>query len=548
MKKTTCILVCSILSLSAYSQKTLSTDYAYTVSEPYRVIDADSKWYFSHGNGILTLKFDGKETYIQTFDANKPEFKTEKKYEKYFPKNYVLESIKEINDKFYVFFSSWDGDNDKEQLFSQEVDFAKGEFTGSPKLMFQVDGKVSGSYSGRMMDFNVVDKFQILPSFDKKNFLVKYRRKPEVKNDKKSFDIIGLYAYDGNLNKLSNKEITMPYTERRMDNLDYQIDNKGNLYMLSKIYHDDSNDDKKNRKDEEANYHVELFTVKTGSDNLNITKIDNKDKFISGLWIFDSPTGGLIAGGYYNNGKGKNFSKNCDGIMTFKMKEDGTISDQFYYEIPLELINQYESEKTKKKNDKKEEKGEGAKVTDLKLKNLEVRKDGSVLLVGEQDFVIAHTSTMMSAGGGMSTRTYYTYHYNDIIVTKIKPDGKLAWMKKVPKQQVGSKGQGGMSYKFFNNASDDFLVFLDNVKNIDLPDDKQPALHSDGQGGYLTAVKMNDNTGDYKKGSILNAREVEDFKLYQFSTDRVIKTSETTFVLEAYKKKKEDVMIKVTLK
>ena len=102
--------------------------------------------------------------------------RTEKKYEKYFPKNYVLESIKEINDKFYVFFSSWDGDNDKEQLFSQEVDFAKGEFTGSPKLMFQVDGKVSGSYSGRMMDFNVVDKFQILPSFDKKNFLVKYRR------------------------------------------------------------------------------------------------------------------------------------------------------------------------------------------------------------------------------------------------------------------------------------------------------------------------------------------------------------------------------------
>lgn len=548
MKKIINILVCSILFLNVYAQKTLSTDYSYKVSEPYRVIDADSKWYFSQGNGIFTLKFDGKDTYIQTFDADKPEFKTEKKYEKYFPKNYVLESIQEINNKFYIFFSSWDGDNDKEQLFSQEIDFTKGEFTGSPKLMFQVDGKVSGSYSGRVMDFNVIDKFQILPAFDKKNFLVKYRRKPEVKNDKKSFDIIGLYAYDGNLNKLSNKEITMPYTERRMDNLDYQIDNNGNLYMLTKIYHDDSNDDKKKKKDEEANYHVELFTVKMGSDKMNITKIDNKDKFISGLWIFDSPTGGLIAGGYYNNGKGKNFSKNCDGIMTFKMKEDGTISDQFYYEIPLELINQYESEKTQKKNNKIEEKGEGAKITDLILKNLQVRNDGSILIIGEQDFFIVHTSTSMGMGGAMSTRTYYTYHYNDIIVTKINPDGKLAWMKKVPKQQQGTKGKGGMSYKFFNNASDDFLVFLDNVKNIDLPDNLQPALHSDGKGGYLTAVKINDKTGDYKKGSILNAREIEDFKLYQFSTDRIIKTSETTFALEAYKKKKEDVMIKITLK
>ena len=92
------------------------------------------------------------------------------------------------------------------------------------------------------------------------------------------------------------------------------------------------------------------------------------------------------------------------------------------------------------------------------------------------------------------------------------------------------------------------MVFLDNVKNIDLPIDKTPALHSDGQGGYLTAVKIADSDGSLTKSSILNGRDIEDFQMHQFSVNRVFKTSENSFMLEVYKKKKEDIMIKVVLK
>lgn len=543
MRKLVCFFMLAA-TLGSFAQKNLSNAYSYVSSEPYRVVDAEEKWYLSDEKGsVMTVKFDGKEIFIQRFDGSKPIFLGEKKYEGFLPKHYVVENVKRLNGKYYVFYSLWDGDNDKEQLFAIEIDAVKGEFLGAPQLMMQVDGKVTGSYSGRMMDFDVRDKFNIITSYDKKALMVKYRRKPEVKNDKKSFDIIGLGSFDANLKKIAVKEVTMPYTERRMNNLDFQIDSKANLYMLTKVFHDDSNDDKKSKKDTEANYHVELFTIKAGTDKINISKLENKDKFITSLWIFDSPaTNSLIAGGYYSNGKGKDFSSNCDGVMTFKMKDDGAISDEYYYEIPLETLNEFESGKTKRKNERKEEKGEGAKFTNLTLRDLKVQPDGSVALVGEQYLVEAHTYVSNSG-----TRTTYTYHYNDILVTKINPDGKLAWMRKIPKQQVGSKGQGGMSYKFFNTANEYFLVFLDNVKNIDLPIDKTPATHSDGKGGYLTGVRMSAADGSYTKGSILNAREVDDFKLYQFSTDRIIKTSENSFVLEAYKKSKEDVMIKVVL-
>ena len=544
MKKIICILTMAI-ALGSFAQKKLSTDYSYTVSEPYKVVDAEEKFYLSdEQGGVLTIKFDGKEIYIQRFDGNKPGLLREKKYESFLPKHYVVEDVKKLGNKYYVFYSLWDGDNDKEQLFAAEVDFDKAEFSGAPQLMMKVDGKVTGNYSGRMMDFDIRNKFDVMTSYDKKAILVKYRKKPEVKNDKKSFDIIGLGSFDGNLKKTATNEITMPYTERRMNNLDYQIDSKGNLYMLTKVFHDDSNDDKKSKKDTVANYHIELFTIKSGSDKMNTTKLENKDKFINSLFIFDLPSStSLIAGGYYSNGKGKNFMDNSDGVMTFKIKEDGTVFDQFNYDIPLEIINEYESEKSIKKNKRKEEKGEGAKLTGLRLNDLEAQKDGSLVLVGEQFKIVSRTYT-----SNTGTKTVYNYYYEDILVTKINPDGNLGWMSKVPKKQIGAKGQGGMSYKFFSTPAEYYLVFLDNVKNIDLPKDKAPEVHSDGKGGYLTGVRLSAVDGTYKKGSILNAREVDDFKLHQFSTNRIIKTSDSSFIVEAYKKSKEDIMVKVVLK
>jgi len=91
-------------------------------------------------------------------------------------------------------------------------------------------------------------------------------------------------------------------------------------------------------------------------------------------------------------------------------------------------------------------------------------------------------------------------------------------MKKITKNQRGTKGKGGMSYKYFNANNNHYIVFLDNVKNIDLPIDKEPKQHTDGQGGYLTTVKISDADGELKKETILNAREVEDFEIYQYAT------------------------------
>ena len=120
-------------------------------------------------------------------------------------------------------------------------------------------------------------------------------------------------------------------------------------------------------------------------------------------------------------------------------------------------------------------------------------------------------------------------------------------MKKIPKNQIGSRGRGGMSFQYLFNNNNHYVVYLDNVKNIDLPLNKFPERHSDGHGGYLTCVKINDKDGSVTKGSILDVRGMEEFNLHQINMDRVFQTSENSFMMEAYKKKKEDIMLKINL-
>lgn len=543
MKNRLLILLSFLYVLTLQAQKELSKDYSYTVSEPYRVIDG-AKYYYTYKNEILAVKLDKKIISIQKFGVEGLKELTRIEYKKgdIFPKNWVFEGMNQIKDRVFFYYSSWDGGKNKnERLFVKSIDFSTGEFIDKEDhKIISTEGKVSGMMVSGGFSLSVVDKFDIEMSKDSTKVLVKYRKKPKVKNDKESYDIIGLHVFDKELTKVWGNEYKMPYTERQMDLLDFEIDDDANIYALVKKFHDDSNKDKKNRKDKKANYHIELFKYAKETNELSIEKIALKDKYISELALFENANNKIICAGYYNNGSSVS---DVEGLVMFDINKDGGVSKEKYYEIPVEILNQYESKKTERKNKKKDKKDE-ATFTSLKLRNLIFHDDLSISFVGEEYYV--KTFTYMTKSG---MRTRYSYHYNDMLMAKINSNSELSWMKKIPKRQMGSSGLGGMSFTYLNAKGFHYLIYLDNVKNIELPLNKVPALHKNGAGGYLTACKINDVTGDVSKGSILDTRRLTDkIAAHQFNTDRVIKTSDDKFVVEVYKKKKEDVLIKINIK
>lgn len=522
------IKYCIVLLLTFPLFSSAQTDVS--LGAPYRVIDG-SKYYFKKGNEAMAVKFHKDEIFIQKFDVQKLSFVKVRTYDD-LPKNFEIEKIAEYNGRYFFFYSVWDKSNEKEQLFSREINFNDGSFIAEGKLLISVDGKITRN-SGN-------DKFYFEESRDHSKMLIKFRLKPEVKNDEKSFDIIGLYIYNKNLELLSGKKFKMPYTEKKMDNIDYSVDSKGNAYILSIVFNDNTTDIKKNKKDEKANYHIELLTIKFNSDLIDITPIAVNEKFINKVWLFESPSNFMICAGFYNIGKDLD---NANGIFVFKIGEDNKSYDMASYEIPVEILNMYASAKTKRKNTKKEE-DDKAEFTDLELMDLIIMEDGSILLIGEQYYVVQH-STYNAAT--KSYTTYYSYHYNDMLITKIDPKGRLSWMKKLPKRQSGLNGKGGMSYKYLASDDKHYFLFLDNEKNMSLPVDEVPAQHKDGAGGFLTAYCINNLDGGVKKISLLDTRDVKGTEVYQVAPSRILPTASNEFIMEVYKKKKEDILIKVGL-
>ncbi len=510
----------------------VKTDYE--VSAPYKVIDAAKKYYLSTSEGhILTVKNHGDNTWLQLLDTKTMKEVKREEYKKTFPSGFDIEYVTWIKDRAFLLYSLWDKKNTTEQLFCVEIDVENLKFIGEPRRIIAVEGKVTGMGIGvgiGFWSFGVTDKFDLHTSLNDDRILIQYRKKPEKKRDAINHDVIGMYIFDENMEQISGNEIEMPYTEKQMDNLDYAIDSEGNTYTLARVRPDGS---ASNQKGKEVNYHIELLTVPAGSKAITKTKVDLKDNFIQSIALFEKNNNEMVCAGYYNKDNGAG----ADGLFMFDLEKDGSYTEANYYEIPVEILNQYVRKAEAKRNEKKDAKGK-AEFEALTLDKLVVQEDGSIVLMGEQYFVTVYYDS--------KGRAQYTYHYYDMLVTKVNADGTLAWMRKLPKRQKGKRGQGEMSYRHMSYDGNHYFVFVDNDKNIDLKLEQRPAVHADGLGGFLMMYHVDDETGNVSKAMILDKMAMKnDHRMYQLDMRRILMVSENEFAVEYYKKGKEDAFIKV---
>lgn len=515
------LLLFSFLPLYVFGQISNSKEISYEVGSPYPVVDAYTKQYFEHNGEILTFKRKRREFIIQKLDARTLKFKSIRNYTD-LPREERFEDIEQINGKLYYFYSIWDDRTESKQLYVKELDFAGGKMNSEGKRIIKTDGKANGFY--------------VESSKDEQKLMVKYRKRPEKKNDDISYDIIGFYLFDWEMNPLWNKEVKMPYTEKKMNNIDYSIDSYGNSYILTTVYKDNST--KRFKKDGSINYHMELMKVDAKTKELTQTKIELNDQHINRIWLYESEKGKMVCAGFFNDGKD---SDAADGVFMAQVDEGNSLTNVKSHDIPVDVINLYKSRRIQNKNEKKEERGKNTEFQELELREFITRTDGSAILVGEQHYSRTHTTFTDGR-----TRNYTTYHYNDILISKLNPDGSLAWMKVLPKRQQSRSPRGSLGFKYFTKNNNHYLLLMDHYKNLELSIDKYPKTYGDGAGGNLIAYKVTDD-GTVSKIKILDTNEVPELKkgaVYQFNVDRIMNISDNEFVVEFYKKKKEDVLIK----
>lgn len=527
-------LLTTLISLSTtlcFAQSNKFTFKLGTVYDLPRKTD-DLSFIGNESDGIVNLSTNKDELTLLKFDYNSLKQTGEKvipieEKSKYF----VSETLVNFGTNYYWLHSNYDKSTQTEFLNYSVVDIKNATVSSPDKNLFTAQKLASTILQGEYNAFLGTYKLKVCKyeyNFDAAGtrMLVSYRIKPEEKNDKKNIDKIGLYVFDEKMNKLWGGEFTMPYTEAIMDNSDFSVDGEGNAYLLSKVY----DSDKRKEKDKEtgkAAYHYEVLKFTKDNKQIINTAIEMGDFFIRQATLVENSLHQMIIACTYSK---KSTGSGTDGIFLALMGQDGKITKykNGYYEFPVAEMVKFESDREKRKIEKKED----YEAPFLSVRNIVVQADGGLFLGLEQSYAV-ETNTIYY-GNPYKNKSATSWYYEDIIAVKIAGNGNFEWLRKIPKKQRGdnSGGVGTMSYKMVADASGYYFVYLDNKNNLNLAANEEPKLHLEGYGGQVVVAKIN-NAGVVTKELLFDTRE-EEVKIYPSQFKRI---NGTQFIGRARMKK-----------
>ncbi|WP_341905612.1 hypothetical protein [Fluviicola taffensis] len=509
------------LSLFAQDDEEMkrSSEVKITKSEAYPVVDAYSKTYYKVANdeilaikrvkeGYLFQKFSGDQLNLKSSFTEAFSFKGVSNYGTY-----------ELDSRLVMMYSILDKKAGSETLYAQSIDKEKGAFDGDPKVLLTVEKEIS-SFGFVRTSFNL---FSFDISADKKMFAVKYRYKPAVKDDSKNNDVFGMHVFDSDLNQKWNADFTMPYTESLIDNLDFSVDSEGNGFFLIKKYKEEKKMRNRNNPDNES----VAILIASADGSLKEVEFNLGESMIDDVIMKENKNGDIICAGYYRKPK----SYGVDGTFVSILDSKGNLSTPKFYEFSLDFIKKYKriSERGKKKMAEADE-NDNLTLANLTMSDVEILDDGGIVLAGEIFYITTYTDS--------KGNTHTTYHYDDVIVVKINADGELGWMQKFPKRSTVE------SFRLFTSQKCTYILFTDNPKNADLPDDQSPHA-SFAKERFVIAYKTDNMTGERKHLALFGFKQIDGTPVYQYAANRVIPLTDNSFAIELYIKQKSDMMFKV---
>ena len=95
----------------------------------------------------------------------------------------------------------------------------------------------------------------------------------------------------------------------------------------------------------------------------------------------------------------------------------------------------------------------------------------------------------------------------------------MVWCKKIPKAQHAEGDDFGLGFRVLAYKGNNYVFFLDDIKNLNLQQDQTPSVYSDGWRGTMMAVKL-DETGSMQKTVAFDAKELKE-KMDILNSDRI---------------------------
>lgn len=500
----------------------------YKVGKPYNFLETETLYQLQNAEKTqtLTIKYDKNHYHFQKF-SNKSGAEIRKikiKRTEIVPFGAYIIDFCRVGDKIFCFTARYQ----KQKILVQyrEFDFKTCRFLTERKMLLDIG----------QGDFPSSSNIECAFSLDKSKIMFCWRNWGKSYEDSPAYEAFSFHVFNTALEKLEGGRVLLPYPTDKIDVWQLLLHSNGTPYVLAAVYGDDPENvkDLKGKKII-ANYHYELFQIDLGAKAVLRTKLDLENTLITHLYMSEGSENSIFCSGFYTNRTAKNLdflgikisSASADGLCLFRVDDIGMLVNETKIEIPDDIVHQYKGIADKSDNN--------SELSNLRMRYISTQEDGSKIIIAEQ----------------MYTRNIN--HFDDVLICKVNDKEELLWMKKLPKRQNGGSADGtsDVSFSYQNLNNNHYIIFLDHVKNVNLSIDQKPVPHTSGKGGYLTYYKIKDGSGAVSKESVFSTyraavgRKKLHYRLHFFRAKDVIKTSESSFMMEFYKKFQKDVMVRV---
>ncbi|MFN3529888.1 MAG: hypothetical protein ACK417_08220 [Bacteroidia bacterium] len=310
-----------------------------------------------------------------------------------------------------VFFSIFNSNLRKHGLFYMVIPH-QGE-AGKPVILLDMD-----QVSNRTRSY-----FYITPNEDLSGFSAvhEHLHRPDE-------TLLDINFYDALMRPLSSTKLMLPQADERYEIKNVQHDARHHLFVM---FYTVSKSLKANDP-EKGSYRllkIDRFTLQ--ADEL---RLGSSMYHLNAVQLgYDRQNNRFKMAGFYNEqAKG-----NISGVVLASINPDSMYFDTIGF-------SRFDAEFAAKLNSYKNSKKEKS-LTDYFLGELIMRTDGGVVIMGESNYQTNQTFVQYSQGFPIYREVVY-YHYDEVVLVSVNPDGSVDWRQIIPKTQTSVTPSPFFSY------------------------------------------------------------------------------------------------------
>jgi hypothetical protein len=516
MKTIFSLLIISTIALSAQAQFKKSTSFSYSISEPFEQFSDYEPEHYTIDDHIYSLRASGSFICIEKFGIDTDNLLKRTIVE--LDKGFIVKRILNIEDKFYVLFFKNEAHMDN-KLYSMQLDILKGAFISETKQI----GSIEADQESRDLNPGHIFKSPHLYTkiLENGNIIICYEiYLSAVYNgsgfkEAKSLNKIRVIVLDNSLEVIKDSHFVYSSVTSKL--LDIQITDQGKIFGTTKNFNPVDKQPIIGEKRVDFDWSIFEINISDNSKVDHSIKLDNTNTLTS-LDIFITEKGEVYAGGGFSSREVINTTFKCyngasQGFALFKL----TNSDfKIYSEVQYsrELIKEYNPDGRRTEST----------MRGIELEQLYEGKDGAIYFMT----ACVHVRTG-------------NYHFDDLVIGKLKKNGELDWTRKLPVQSVSSM-ENNLVYTSFMGETSIFTVLLDSPENAELEVNKMAIPHIDYYPGDIVAYKVSMEDGSAEKMILFNTEKVYKRKFYHLN---VMNVNDNIVTFESYVKGDEDVFVKM---